>query len=119
MWDNKVHIWLDHPFWRDQFTTNLDKSKNDLEVLIVNGKKLLHAMCYSCHKAEFVKYMKATHGDNADDEINKLPSFKADYQAWYSESLAVLKQLLPDRVEDFVRHYQKPKGRKDIDFENY
>lgn len=38
---------------------------------------------------------------------------------WYSEALALTKQLLPDRVPDFVRLYEKPKGRKDIGFENY
>ena len=26
---------------------------------------------------------------------------------------------MPDRLEDFVRHYEKPKGRKDITFESY
>ena len=27
--------------------------------------------------------------------------------------------MLPDRLSDFVRHYEKPKPRKDISFENY
>jgi hypothetical protein len=31
----------------------------------------------------------------------------------------VIRQLLPDRLADFVRHYEKPKPRKDITFENY
>ena len=32
----------------------------------------------------------------------------------------MIKQLLPDRVDDFRRHYEKPKTkRKDITFENY
>ena len=30
-----------------------------------------------------------------------------------------MRQLLPDRLEDFVRHYEKPKTRKDITYENY
>lgn len=51
--------------------------------------------------------------------LEKLPSFSGEYQRWYSESIALLRQLLPDRVADFVRHYEKPKGRKDITFENY
>jgi hypothetical protein len=33
--------------------------------------------------------------------------------------LAVVKFLLPDRVADFVKLYEKPKSRKDISSENY
>lgn len=99
--------------------TNLDRFKKDLDALVKRGEKLLHAMYYACHKTEFVDAMKRLHGDKADEVIKTLPSFKAEYQAWYSESLAVLRQLLPDRVDDFVRHYQKPKARKALDFESY
>lgn len=31
----------------------------------------------------------------------------------------LIKQILPDRLSDFVRHYEKPKPRKDITYENY
>lgn len=100
-------------------TTNLDRFKSELQALITTGDKLLYAMYFDYRKDDFVKKMKAAYGDKAKEEIKNLPNFRTEYQAWYSESLAVLKQLLPDRAEDFVRHYQKPKGRKDIDFENY
>lgn len=46
-------------------------------------------------------------------------SFKHDYQSWYSESLALLKQLLPDRLADFKALYEPPKTRKEIDFLTY
>jgi uncharacterized protein (UPF0332 family) len=58
-------------------------------------------------------------GKDADAFIKKLPKFNEDYQAWYSEAKALIKQLLPDRLSDFVRHYEKPKPRKDISYENY
>lgn len=35
------------------------------------------------------------------------------------EAIALLRQVLPDRVADFIRHYEKPRSRKDINFENY
>jgi hypothetical protein len=41
------------------------------------------------------------------------------YQSWYSEARALLKQLLPDRLDDFARLYEKPKARKSIGYENY
>lgn len=99
--------------------TNLDRFKADIDALVERGDELCLAMYYACHKEEFAKQIKKAHGDKANDKIKNLPNFKTEYQAWYSESLAVLKQLLPDRVDDFVRHYQKPKTRKEIDFENY
>ena len=34
--------------------------------------------------------------------LKTLPDFKSTYEAWYSESLAVLRQLLPDRVSNFI-----------------
>ncbi len=48
-----------------------------------------------------------------------MPSFKGEYQTWYSEAQALIKQLLPDRLQDFIRYYEKPKGRKEITVENY
>ena len=48
-----------------------------------------------------------------------MPKFRQRYQSWYSESLVIIKLLLPDRLDDFIRQYQKPKSRKTINYENY
>ena len=48
-----------------------------------------------------------------------LHSFTNEYQEWYSESLVVIKILLPDRVFDFVKYYEKPNNRKTVTTENY
>ena len=37
--------------------------------------------------------------------------FATPYQRWYSEVKVLIKQLLPDRLVDFVQHYEKPKSR--------
>ena len=59
----------------------------------------------------------------SDDEFAKIeaeiPQFKNAYEAWYSECLAVLKQLLPDRLDAFVRQYERPRNRKNTDYESY
>ena len=50
----------------------------------------------------------------------KTPDFKEGYQSWYSESLALIKVVAPDRYNDFVSQYKKPRAnRKDITYENY
>lgn len=48
----------------------------------------------------------------------KLPEFDENYEKWYSESLAVIKQILPDRQEDFTKLY-KDDRRKNIDYLTY
>ncbi len=48
----------------------------------------------------------------------KLPSVKNAYEPWYSESLRLIAQIIPDRKDDFVKLYKNEK-RKDIDFLSY
>ena len=94
---------------------NIEKFRKDLDSLIDQGRLLFLAMQYDCHP----KAVEEAYGDDFPKLKKSLPNFKTEYQAWYSASKALIKQLLPDRLSDFARHYEKPKPRKDIDFENY
>ena len=51
--------------------------------------------------------------------LNQLPEFTLDYQAWYSEAKSLVRQLLPDRLDDFIAHYEKPKASKELTGESY
>jgi hypothetical protein len=95
--------------------TNLERYKKDLERLIAKGALLHMAIQHECYPDEF----KKTLGAKGDTLLKTLPKFQEEYQIWYSEAKIVIKQLLPDRLADFIRHYEKPKSRKDITFENY
>lgn len=100
--------------------SNIDRFKKDLDALVARGKLLEYAMRREfMGKKEFDAQIKESLGEEADAFLKALPSFKDDYQAWYSEAMAVIRQVLPDRLDDFKRHYEKPKSRKDITFENY
>jgi len=60
-------------------------------------------------------------GDFTKDIENhglKLPDFSGEYDAWYSAALRTIKQLVPDRFEDFTQLYKNEK-RKQIDFLTY
>jgi hypothetical protein len=57
--------------------------------------------------------------DDIDKTIAKSKNFGMSYQGWYSEGIALLKQLLPDRLEDFKALYERPKNRKSSDFVSY
>lgn len=64
------------------------------------------------------------HGNETDKEripasAGKLPSFSLGYQPWFSESLALLRQLAPERVEDFRAYYTPKTQRREISFANY
>jgi len=98
---------------------NIDKYKKDLESLLAKGKDLHLAIQAECFPEEFKREIKKTYGDKASEFLNALPSFRTEYQGWYSEAKVLIKQLLPDRLSDFTRHYEKPKPRKDLNGENY
>lgn len=102
-------------------TSNIEKYKKDLESLITQGTQLLYAMQYSHFpkevKAQLVKIYESE--EKATALIKQLPNFINNYQLWYSEALVLIKQLLPDRLLDFTKYYEKPKTRKDITSANY
>ena len=97
---------------------NLERYKDDLKQLIETGEILSLVMEYECDlrtPEDVIKKMK--------NEISKIPDnwpiFSEEYEIWYSEAKTLIRQLLPDRLDDFIGHYEKPKGRKDITCESY
>ena len=98
---------------------NVDHYKKGLDALINKGELLHLAIQHECFPQEFARETKKSLGDKAEKVIQTLPSFKDEYQPWYSEAKALVRQLLPDRLSDFARYYEKPKSRKAITYENY
>ncbi len=100
---------------------NIEKYKNDLKHLIEKGKNLDISIKYECFPENIERQIKTAVKDDkkAKDFINNILPFKREYQSWYSESLVLVKQLLPDRLADFIRLFEKPKTRKVIEYGNY
>jgi hypothetical protein len=96
--------------------SNIDKYQKDLDRLIKDRELLLSAMQYECLPNEFMKAVKKIATSDADVQkvIKTLPSFNDRYQTWYSEALAVIELLLPNRVDDFARLYAKPKAERQL-----
>ncbi len=90
--------------------SNITKFKDELTALIKEGKSLL----------ERLELEAGEPSEERKKELSekKLPSFHANYEQWYSTAMQVIKQMLPDRFEDFVSQYKNNK-RKYIDWENY
>jgi hypothetical protein len=92
--------------------SNIDTMKKELEDLKARGHNLYLAMIDDVQGLpdDFKKDLK--------EKKVKLPDFNRSYDSWYSEALVVIKQLLPDRLEDFIKQYKQEK-RKEIDFLTY
>lgn len=99
--------------------SNLERYRKDLNALIDLGILLLTSLQRETYGAQIDAQIKKLLGEKTKAYIDALPSFDEKYQGWYSESKALVRQLMPDRLSDFVRYYEKPKQRKDITYENY
>lgn len=93
--------------------TNLDKYKSDLISLINKGSCLLIVMKYECdHYAVRSTYKKADMEHELNKILEKYDSFNSGYQSWYSEAIILIRFLIPDRLDDFMEYYKRPKNRK-------
>lgn len=100
-------------------SSNLERFKKDLDSLIRRGESLSTAMMRAVDQEKVDRGIRKALPESADKYIKSLPDFDSDYQSWYTEALAFIKQIIPDRVQDFVRHYERSKVRKEITQENY
>src|SRR4029077_8271154 len=91
----------------------IERYKKDLDRLIQKGDELAIALRIAVD-SDFAKRLKLT-----EEQRNKLPNLRKDYQPWYSEALACVRQLLPDRVEDFIEYYKPLKSRKELNASTY
>ena len=94
--------------------SNKGKFEQDLDRLINSGEMLLLSINYECYREQISE-------NRSEDEsiLENLPNFTEQYQTWYSEALTLVKQVLPDRLNDFKSYYEFPRVRKEIDSQNY
>lgn len=95
--------------------TNLTKYKKDIDTLIDRGAKLYDGLVWEL-RDELGNIYKNLSSERKE-EIEKCV-FKSKYNAWYNESIALIKQLIPERLTDFQSYYKIEK-RKDINCETY
>lgn len=85
---------------------------SQLDDLVEKGNDLLTAMVLDCTSGE----------DGLREKIKRLkgplPIFHDEYEGWYSSALPVVRQLLPDRLDDFIAQY-KIDRRKSITYTTY
>jgi len=87
-------------------SSNLDKYREDLHSLIQEGAGLLQDLWSERDK----------NGQKAGKKGGM--KFRGHYQKWYSEGLELVRQILPNRLDDFRKLYTIDK-RRQITYENY
>jgi uncharacterized protein (UPF0332 family) len=90
--------------------SNINKFKDELDKLIKEGELLRISLAIDLKLFD----------EKMEKELPKinLPNFKEEYERWYSVSMQVIKQVLPDRLSDFVKQYKDEK-RKQISVSTY
>ncbi len=76
---------------------NLEKYKKDIDTLIKKGEKLLSILRTN----------------------ESLIQFRKEYEIWYSESLSLIKIVLPNRAVDFEKYYYQKGGECLKDYITY
>lgn len=92
----------------------IDNYKKDIEKLCDRGRLMLRL--YNELQDDYKESF-----DKLDPKLRaniEKESFKNKYNAWYNESLALIKQLAPERFEDFKSYYKREK-RKELTYETY
>jgi len=90
--------------------SNLKGFQDQLKDLIADGNRLYYSLAVQFEKVS----------DSMLKKLEKLdlPDFYSNYEPWYTAAHAVIKQIIPERLDDFVKLYKNEK-RKEIDFLTY
>lgn len=93
-------------------TTLQDQIRQQIETLVKQGNDVL-----TIHGArELFKQGKLK--ESIVDGVKKLGSLETNYQKWYTQSLPVIQQLLPERYSEFRDQYRIEK-RKEVNASTY
>ncbi|MBA7525953.1 hypothetical protein ES705_18113 [subsurface metagenome] len=90
---------------------NLDKYKKDLNEFITTADLMLKDLGFrTLSEDEISKLKKDTY--EILKKVKRL--FEGLYQSWYTESIAVIRQLIPDRFNEFIALYETDPKRKQM-----
>lgn len=93
---------------------NLDRFKSDLNNLIAVGAKLTLDLRYRAIADE--RELNETESANAKEVEG---AFESEYQNFYTQALALIRQLIPERLGEFEKLYECEPRRKSIGQSNY
>lgn len=95
-------------------SSNLEKYRADLNALINLGDQMLLDILLESEEGK----KRLTKEESAQAEEVK-GKFSREYQRWYTEACAIIRQIIPDRLAEFQHLYKGDGKRKTIDLTNY
>lgn len=78
-------------------STNLDRQRSDLEALEKLGIRMLE---------DLVRQQEQADGNSQATAERSSVTFRGDYQPWYTEAAAVIRQVTQDRLAEFHSLYK-------------
>jgi hypothetical protein len=104
-----------------EMADNLERFKKDLKRLSDDCPILEASMILAAYGRQELKKVvaKQISEEKFNAFVESLPRFIDTYERWYSESLSLLKQVLPDRLDTFRTLYEVPKSRKSVTYDTY
>ncbi len=93
--------------------SNIERYKQDVQRLVSSGAKLALAMRRDLQPDAVVRH------PFSEEEIKNLPDVHSTYQGWYSEALALVMQIIPEREGDFRSYYAPERPRRELTYSNY
>lgn len=94
--------------------SNLDRYKDDLRKLVTQGETMMDDGYL--RDLEEKRTLKKKEKE-LKDKVHG--SFERDYQKWYTEACALIRQVLPERLDEFEALYKGEGKRKEIKASTY
>jgi len=95
-------------------TSNLSRYKSDLDDLVKMGRSMIDDIMR--------RHVATTRALTEEEQViakKAKGNFENFYQQWYTESLALIGQLVPDRKAEFENLYKGDSKRREITGTNY
>ncbi len=96
-----------------------DEIIEEIADLLKTGRLILAHEAIEKNRIDAEQQKDFSKGKNYIEFVKSFVSLKYSYQQWYSKALPVIRQILPDRYQEFLGYYNSEEKRKDIDFINY
>ena len=88
------------------------KIKDELEILITQGTRILHSGIYQNGSTNFdgetEKYLKKL--------VKELENYKKEFHIWYPKALRCVRVIMPERLEEFEAFYTGEKKSKKFNY---
>jgi len=94
--------------------TSLVRYRSDLEKLLKVGQSM--ELDLTLRHLENTRELSAEEKKTANEFVG---TFERQYQRWFTESLAVIRQLIPDRLTEFEQLYKGDGKRRGINASTY